>query len=531
MSIGVNKSRRVFLASAGVTLVLPFLPSALWSRKASAATAATSPPRRFIGWFNPNGMVMPNWTPAAANGAQWSTTAKAGTAATPAASPSATYTATNVGTSSILYPLITAGVASKTLIITGLDHQNIAIPTPACSTDTVPGGHGSGTGCFLNMMGVNCESTNPTRTSLDQLLLPVLNSPTAPLIPTGLQIGVQGDNDICDNTNCNFSRMISWNKGAAMPNTYDPQTVFLQLFGSSVSTGAPTPASTAAAAQRYAQQKSILDAVLADATSLSTKLSPGDNLMLQQYQDAVRSLEMQLQAVSTAQPLTCTKPPEPAAGLGPLPSTGGSHAVIPSQYVEGNTPLFLQMMALAFTCDITRAITFMIGNGTSNNDYQFLMGASTAHHGTSHHGGTPSKLAALTQIDTWEMTQIATLLQSLNSAMEPDGTTVLDNTTFYTSCDIGDGATHNHWDMPVLIAGGASGQMKIDGRHINYYSATDMALPRTWQNYAGPRNPNQSTAQVHESIMQAHGLPSATFGQAGTSTQYGPSGALPELFS
>jgi hypothetical protein len=526
MSFGVNKSRRVFLSAAGVTLVLPFLPSALWSRRAAAApTASSTPPRRFFGWFNPNGMVMPNWTPAAASGAKWTSTQ-----GTPLAN-SATATYTGTGAASILYPLVAAGVQSKTLIVTGLDHQNIAIPTPACSTDTVPGGHGSGTGCFLNMMGVNCASTSALRTSLDQLLLPVLNAGGTPLLPTGLQVGLQGDNDICDNTNCNFSRMISWNKGAAMPNTYDPQQVFLLLFGSSPTTGAPTPASTAAAAQRFAQQKSVLDAVLADSNSLSTKLSPADNILLQQYQTAIRDLEVQLQNVSTAQPLTCTKPAEPAAGLGPLPSTGGSHAVIPSSFITGNTPLLLQMMTLALTCDITRAVTFMLGNGTSNNDYQFLMGTGTAHHGTSHHGGAATKLAALTQIDTWEITQIATLLKSLDSVMESNGTTVLDNTTFYTSCDIGDGATHNHWDMPVLIAGGARGKMKIDGRHINYYTASQLALPRASTVYAGPRNPLQSTAQVHESIMQAHGLQSATFGQAGTATAYGPSGPLPELMA
>jgi hypothetical protein len=528
MSIGVNKSRRVFLSAAGVTLVLPFLPSALWSRRAAAAPAASAaPPRRFMSWFVPNGMVMPNWTPAAASGAQWSATQ-----GTPlASSASATFTSSNVGSASILYPLIAAGLQKKSLIITGLDHQNIAIPTPACSTDSVPGGHGSGTGCFLNMVGVNCEENDPNRTSLDQLLLPVLNAGGSPLLNTGLQIGVQGNNGLCDNTNCNYSRMISWNKGAALPNLYDPQQVFLQLFGSSAATGAPTASSTAAAAQRFAQQKSILDAVLADSNSLSTKLSPRDNIMLQQYQTAVRDLEIQLQTVSTATPLTCTEPAKPAAGLGPTAATGGGHGVIPSSFITTDTPLFLQFMALAFTCDITRAITFMMGNGTSNNDYEFLMGSSTPHHGTSHHGGSPSKLAALTQIDTWEITQLATLLKSLDGVMESDGTTVLDNTTFYLSSDIGDGATHNHWDMPVLLAGGAAGKMKIDGRHINYYSSSAVPLPRTLTDLVGPRNPNQSTAQVHASIMQAHGLPSATFGQSGTGSVYGPSGPLTELLS
>ena len=342
MSIGVNKwSRRLFLSGAGVTLALPFLPSAIWSRKAKAATMGV--PRRFMGWFLPNGMVMPYWTPSVASGSQW--TATQGT--TLAASASATYTKS--GSSSSLYPLIAAGLNKKTVIISGLDHQNIAIPTPSCSSDTVPGGHGSGTGCFLNMVGVNCESNSPNRTSLDQLLLPVLNAGGNLVLPTGLQLGVQGNNGICDNTNCNFSRMISWNKGAAMPNLYDPLQVFTRLFSSAAPTGASGAASTAAAAARFAQQKSVLDLVLGDAQSLSAKLSPGDNIMLQQYQQAVRDLETQLMNVSTAAPLTCTVPTAPAAGLGPTAATGGSHAVIPSSFITTDVPLFLQFMALAFT--------------------------------------------------------------------------------------------------------------------------------------------------------------------------------------
>lgn len=427
MSIGVNKSRRVFLSAAGVTLVLPFLPSALWSRKAQAAPAAGAaatggPPRRFMAWFVPNGMVMPNWTPNVADGAQWTATANA--PLTPAGYASVQYTASTVGNSSILYPLLAAGLNKKSLIITGLDHQNIAVPTPACASP--PGGHGSGTGCFLNMISVNCDSTDAARTSTDQTLLPVLNAGASPLLPTGLQIGLQGDNGLCDDANCNFSRMISWNKGAALPNIYDPQQVFLQMFGSSPTTGAPTPASTAAAAARFAQQKSVLDAVLADSTSLAAKLSPRDNVMLQQYQQSVRDIETALQNQSTAAPVTCTKPAEPAASV----ALNFNDGITPSSVIESNMPLLVQLMTLAFQCDITRAVTFMLGNGTSNNDYDFLLGSAFPHHGNSHHGGNPTKLMELTQVDTWEITQATTVLQALNNTMESDGTTVLDNTIF-----------------------------------------------------------------------------------------------------
>ena len=328
MSIGVNKSRRVFLSAAGVTLVLPFLPSALWSRRAAAApAAATAPPRRFMSWFLPNGMVMPNWTPAAADGAQW--TATQGTPL--ASSASATFTASNVGASSILYPLVAAGLQKKTLIVTGLDHQNIAIPTPACSTDTVPGGHGSGTGCFLNMIGVNCESTDPNRTSLDQLLLPVLNAGGTPLLPSGLQIGVQGANGLCDNTNCNFSRMISWNKGAALPDLDRSPAGLSAAVRIVACDRRADPRDDRCGRAALQKQKSILDAVLAESNSLSTKLSPGDNVLLQQYQQAVRDLEVQLQNQSTAAPLTCTTPAEPAASV-PLNFNRG---ITPSTVIEG----------------------------------------------------------------------------------------------------------------------------------------------------------------------------------------------------
>ena len=59
--MSANKSRRLFLAGAGAFISLPFLPSALWTRRAGAAT--TVAPRRFMSWFVPNGMVMYNFTP------------------------------------------------------------------------------------------------------------------------------------------------------------------------------------------------------------------------------------------------------------------------------------------------------------------------------------------------------------------------------------------------------------------------------------------------------------------------------------
>lgn len=468
----VSRSRRLFLGGAAVTVALPFLPSALWTRRAGAATCAS--PRRFMAWMVPNGMVMNNWTPTT-TGTTWTPTP-------------------------ILAPL--APVRSKIMVLTGLDNQETAVPA------NPPGDHGAGTGCLLNMIPVNGHENDPARTSLDQVLLPVLNGGDCgtPLLPS-LNLGVQGDNGLCDRVSCDFSRAISWIKGKPQPNIYDPRALYDRMFA-----GFTPGMSDTDAAQRKAEQKSVLDRVLKDIDSLQVKLSKGDKDKLDEYTTALRALEVRIDNMGTG--LACEKPAQPAAS----PPLNQERGITPTTVIQNHTPIFVDLMALAFTCDITRSITFMLGNGTSNNDFQFLIGSSTPHHGTSHHNNSQNNLASLTKIGTWEIQQVANLLGKLEAAKDADGKSVLDNTTFYLSSDVSDGNAHNHWDMPVLVAGGASGKLKIDGRHINY--TPGLKFPRA---LVGERS-DVHTGKVFISILQAHGIMQDTFGEA-------TGGPLPELMN
>jgi len=471
----VSKSRRLFLTGAAVTLALPFLPSAVWTRRAGAQSCVA--PRRFMAWMVPNGMVMNNWTPAT-TGTDWTPTP-------------------------ILEPL--TPVRKKVMVLTGLDNQETAEP------GNPPGGHGAGTGMLLNMIPVFGHLNDPARTSVDQVLLPVLNGAECgtPLLPS-LNIGLQGDNGLCDRTSCDFSRAISWIQGKPQPNIYDPRALFERMFmGFSPTTPDMTEAD---AAKRKAEHKSVLDAVLQDITSLNVKLSKGDRDKLDEYATALRQLEMRIDNMGTG--VACTVPAQPAAS----PPLDQERGITPSTIVETHMPIFVDLMALAFTCDITRSITFMLGNGTSNNDFEFLIGRSTPHHGTSHHQGDADKLEALTKIGTWEMSQLSNLLSKLDAAVDGDGKTVLDNTTFYMSSDVADGDSHNHYDMPILVAGGASGKLKIDGSHVNY--TPDLTFPR---GLIGKRS-DVHTGRVLISILQAHGVMQDTFGEA-------VGGPLPELMN
>lgn len=471
----ITRSRRLFLTGAAATLALPFLPSAVWTRRAGAASCTA--PRRFMAWMVPNGMVMNKWTPIT-TGKDWDMTP-------------------------ILKPL--EPVRKKVVVLTGLDNQKTAVP------GNPPGDHGAGTGMLLNMLPVYGHLNDVARTSIDQILLPVLNGGECgtPLLPF-LNIGVQGDNGLCDRTSCDFSRAISWIKGKPQPNVYDPRVLFDRMFMNFSQTTPDMGAEEAA--RRRAEHKSVLDLVLSDIKSLNPKLCKSDQDKLDEYTSSLRQLEQRIDNVGTG--VKCDVPARPAAS----PPLNQERGITPSTVVEKHTTLFVDLMALAFTCDITRSITFMLGNGTSNNDYEFLIGSGTPHHATSHHKNNAEKLAALEKIDTWEMQQLSNLLVKLDSVTEADGKTVLDNTTLYLSSDIADGDKHNHWDMPVIVAGGASGKLKIDGSHVNYTPGLKFPRPLVGE------ESDVHTGRALISILQAHGIMQDSFNEA-------KGGPLPELMN
>jgi hypothetical protein len=452
--------RRHFLGSAAVVLSLPFLAS-LEPRKARAASC--TPPKRFISWFVPNGMVMTHWTPTT-TGTTWEMT-------------------------EILKPL--EPIRNKILVVSGLDHHQTAEPA------TPPNGHASGTGCFLNMIPVNGNQNNANRTSVDQLLLPVLNpAECMPRLPS-LQLGLQGENGLCDQGPCIFSRAISWNNGTPLPYIADPRQAFDTMFE-----GLDPEESDVDAERRLALRQSVIDRVLGQAETLRVKLSPTDQQKLDQYLTSLREVEQKIQNQAAGGGLSCMPPMRPAAS----PPLNFDRGITPSSIIEGHVPIFLDLMAMALQCDITRCITFMLGNGTSNNNFQFVTGTSTPHHGTSHHQGNAGNLDRLRQINVWEIQQASAFLQRLNGMMNPDGTSVLDHTTFYLGSDVSDGDRHNKWDMPVLVAGG--GSLRADGRHLNY--APQMTFPRP---LVGPRSETH-TGQLLISMMRGHGLATDTLGQA-----------------
>jgi hypothetical protein len=433
-------TRRAFLGGAAATIALPWLDAMAPAARhlARAADRPDDRPKRLLCYYLPNGIHMPAWTPA------------------------------TVGPDYDLPPILAplANVRAKVNVISGLANWAASVP--------VAGDHARGTGAFLTCVtpekSVGGDVVNGR--SVDQAFAAQLGHLTP--FPS-LQVATSGGVSVgtCDSGYpCAYSRNISWaGPSTPLPKIISPRLLFDRLFA-----GADPTATAEDRDRRRRLRKSVLDHGAADATRLQTRLGASDRHKLAEYLQSVRELETRIDALAAAP--FCAVPDRPADGLG-FPDL---------------VRAMQDLMVLAFRCDHTRVITFMLGDGGSSRSYPFL-GIPGAHHNISHHGNNPQNLADLETIGIWELQQFAALLEALDAIDEPGGT-ALDNSLVYLSSEIGDGDRHNHDNLPVLLAGRAGGQVE-SGRHLVYPDGDPMA-------------------DLFLSILRWAGDDAPTFGQDGT---------------
>ncbi|MFO0548293.1 MAG: DUF1552 domain-containing protein [Polyangiaceae bacterium] len=417
--------RRALLGGAGALLALPWLESL--AGRGAARAAEDGPPRRFLAYYVPCGIHMPAWRPSVVGA--------------------------NYDLSPILTPL--ANVKSKVNVLTGLANL------PARPDG--PGDHASGTGAFIT-------AAHPKKTqgadiqngiSVDQIVAQAVGDATR--IPS-LQIGIEAGSGIgdCDSGySCAYARNISWASATQpLPKLTSPAVVFDQLFA-----GFDPNETAAEQAKRRLYRTSILDHVRADASSLRTRLGATDRAKLDQYLTGVDELATKID--KSASGPACTPIPRPEEPVD----------------LEEHIAVMTELMVLAFQCDSTRVISFMLANAGSNRSYEFL-GVSGGHHEISHHQDLQENFDKLTVIDTWEVKQFAMLLEAMDAVEDVAGGTLLDNSLVFFSSEISDGNAHNHDDMPVLLGGRAGGTV-TSGRHITYDDVTVANLFMSIATWAG----------------------------------------------
>ena len=416
-------SRRAILRGTGTAIALPLLDAMVPAFSAGAAKSASPCRMAFI--YVPNGIMMPEWFPAEAASMRPDT--------------SIPLPATLPRISSILNPY-----RDDILLLSGLTHNG------GRALGDGPGDHGRAGANYLT--GVHPKKTNgrdlQTGISVDQVAARHLADKTRfASLELGCEEGVQGGS--CDNGySCAYSNSISWRTPSSpSPAEIRPRAVFERLFG----TGETDP-------REASYQRSILDVVLGQTKRLDASLAGADRRKLDEYLDSIRELEKRIQAAER------NSPPAPKGVAVPDSS-------IPTEFAEHARVMF-DLMALAFQTDSTRVATVLLALEQSPRAYPEI-GIPEAHHGLTHHQGDKEKIEKVTQINCFHAKQLAYLLNKLKSTPDGDGT-LLDHVMISYGSGLSDGNAHDHANLPTVLAGHGSGQLK-PGRLVRYKAETPMS--------------------------------------------------------
>jgi hypothetical protein len=163
-------------------------------------------------------------------------------------------------------------------------------------------------------------------------------------------------------------------------------------------------------------------------------------------------------------------------------------------------PFFLDMIATAFQCNLTKVASLSFGypgGGDAGGLRMPWLGFTDPLHFVSHHGGDATKLDKYQKMSNWIASQVAGLMDRLAAIPSATGTgTLLDETTIYWFNRHGDGDSHANFALPNVILGGTGGYFGM-GRWLQ--------LPRT--------NPTK----VLISLANAMGVDVPSFGETGLS--------------
>jgi hypothetical protein len=199
----------------------------------------------------------------------------------------------------------------------------------------------------------------------------------------------------------------------------------------------------------------VTDLMLADAKALSKNLGREDRKTLAEFMEMIRDLEIRIEKQRKLIADADIRIP--------------TNEVLPrGDYIK----LQADLMLLAFQMGITNICTFMIGpeRWDATLLYEGVFDKPVQHHSMTHNqkgdGYKP-----LQKIDAFHMEQYAYMLKRMKELKEADGSSLLDNSLVLYGAGLGDGATHQYYDLPLMIAGRGQGQIK-QGRFIKCQSGT-----------------------------------------------------------
>ncbi len=251
---------------------------------------------------------------------------------------------------------------------------------------------------------------------------------------------------------CVYTDTISWGSPSEpLPMIRDPRVVFNMLFGSG--------GSAADRAARRRTNGSILDWITGEIGYLRQSLGPNDAHRLDRYLDNVREIERRIQGI------------EARNASGEERELPGAPAGVPDDFEE-HMRLMFDLQALAFSSDMTRVFSFKTGRDASGRVYP-ASGSDRPFHPASHHGGREEAILEFHKINEYHVSMLPYFLERLRGLDDGDGN-LLDKTMIVFGSPMADGNLHNHRRCPLVVLGGANGQLE-GNVHLKAPDGTPMA--------------------------------------------------------
>ena len=403
MNTKTAPTRRHFLRSTSALIALPALGSLGF--KAFATTKPVNPPKRMVflgfGW----GVTNETWFPdAKATGAEWQL-------------------------SEGLRPLAR--------------HQNDITVVQGCSNKFANEAHWGST-FWLTGANRYAEPGQSFHNSIsaDQVAAAHLGRDTR-------FASIQLNSPDVSNSGHGPGLSLAWDmRGKPMAGLENPVQAFHRLFSNDT-----TPLSERQA--MLAQKRSVLDAVLTDASDLQRGLTKTDTDKLDEYFQCIRDIEVRLGKDEQWLSVPKVKPPvaDPKEGL------AGKEEI----------KVMYDLIVAALQTDSTRVLTYRQPVGTLLQS----LALKVAPHDMSHYTVGP-RMEASQKRDAMQSELLAGLIDKLKAVKEADGRSLFDHTCLAYGSNIR--SIHFLDNCPTLLTGGAA-KIKL-GQHL--VVSKDTPLCNVW---------------------------------------------------
>ena len=420
----MNISRRKFLRSSGASVALPFLPSL-----SGAKGKVILPNKKLVMMYIPNGILrryfFPGEEEAVLPGFQGGFNAdklkdKVRIQNEPGIYP--------LEFTSTMQPLLKH--KDDVTMITGLDR------TFKNGQDV----HAQGASCYLTSVSPEQASAkgmrHPNGRSLDQVIGDKVGHTS---VYNTLEISCNGFSAGKEDI---FFDNISWyGAGKIAPSIKNPRKLYDRLF-------------MADSYRNHVQD--VTDLILADTKNISRKLGNQDKDILDGFVSMIREIELRIEKLEKMISGADVNQP--------------TNEILPrGEYIR----LQADLMLAALQMGITNVSTFMIGpeRWDASLMYEGVFPKPVQHHSMTHNQKKEEVAKELQKIDIFHLQQLSYVISRMKEIKESDGTSLFENSLLTFGAGLGDGATHQFFDLPMIVAGKGQGQIK-QGRFIKCKSGT-----------------------------------------------------------